>query len=75
MPWCDSCSAYHAPTALSEGNCPTCGGAVAASGEHNAETKTKMVGHSAPWHFWIVVAALGAYLIWRAISGVIWLLE
>jgi hypothetical protein len=75
MPWCDSCSAYHAPTALAEGNCPVCGGTVTVTHEHESEETTKMVGHSAPWHFWIVVVALAAYLIWRVISGVIWLLE
>ncbi len=67
MPWCDSCSKYHAPTALTEGRCPVCGGAV----EHAAEDE-RTVGESAPWHFWIVVVALAGYLIWRVIDAIRW---
>jgi hypothetical protein len=28
----------------------------------------------APWHFWLMVIALVAYLGWRAVEGVIWAL-
>jgi hypothetical protein len=28
-----------------------------------------------PWHFWILVVAAGSYLGWRAVQGVIWLLQ
>jgi len=24
-----------------------------------------------PWHFWVGVAAAGAYLVWRAVEGVL----
>lgn len=69
MPWCDSCSEYHAPTALASGRCPVCGGAVDDErGPGGAET----VGASAPWHFWVVVALLALYLGWRVIAFVIW---
>ncbi len=74
MPWCDSCSAYHAPTALDGGSCPTCGGVVTDNTPHDHEDD-RTVGQSAPWHFWIVVVALAAYLLWRAIVGVMWALE
>ena len=70
MPWCDSCSAYHAPTALDEGVCPTCGGAVSDAPQHEAQ---ESVGASAPWHFWVVVALLAAYLTWRLVGFVIWI--
>lgn len=69
MPWCDSCSAYHAPTALKEGACPTCGGPTQ-DGHDDLEQRT--VGASAPWHFWLVVVLLGLYLVWRIINLVIW---
>ena len=76
MPWCDSCSAYHAPTALDGGSCPSCGGVVTDnSPPTHEEDEVRTVGQSAPWHFWIVVVALAAYLIWRAVIGVIWAIE
>jgi len=74
MPWCDSCSAYHAPTALDAGSCPACGGVVT-DNSPQANNEERTVGQSAPWHFWIVVVALAAYLGWRAIVGVMWALE
>ncbi len=74
MPWCDPCSLYHAPTALDDGACPDCGEAVS-NGEHNGrEHDERTVGQSAPWHFWIVVAALVAYIGWRIIDVVMRLL-
>jgi len=70
MPWCDSCSHYHAPSALDdEQNCPDCGGPVEAGTDED-----RTVGQSAPWHFWVVVAALAGYLLWRVIDGIIWAL-
>lgn len=38
------------------------------------EEEAATVGQSAPWHFWIVVVALAAYLIWRFIDFIAWLL-
>jgi len=26
---------------------------------------------AAPWHFWVGVAAAGAYLLWRAVEGIV----
>jgi len=72
MPWCDLCSQYHAPSALNEEqNCPDCGGPVEAA----ATDEDRTVGQSAPWHFWVVVAALAGYLLWRVIDGIIWALS
>ena len=69
VPWCNSCDRYLTPNSLSdEGTCPTCGEeAEVQAGE------AKMVaseGERVPWHFWIVVVALAAYLGWRLIQGV-----
>ncbi len=73
MAWCDSCSSWHAPSALAtDGSCPNCGAAVEAEAP---EVEERTVGESAPWHFWIVVVALAAYLIWRLIEGVLWVVN
>ncbi|WP_419920420.1 DUF2970 domain-containing protein [Candidatus Poriferisodalis sp.] len=29
----------------------------------------------APWHFWLVVVMATVYLGWRAVEGVVWLVE
>gem|GEM_PF-223415 len=70
MPWCDECSDYHAPTALADGACPTCGGSVE---DGHADENQPTVGQSAPWHFWVVVVLLAAYLLWRLVGLVIWI--
>lgn len=71
MPWCDPCSLYHAPTALKAGACPDCGETVAHD-HHDSpvvlEDAERTVGQSAPWHFWIVVAALVGYIGWRIVD-------
>ncbi|MGI9595523.1 MAG: hypothetical protein ACR2QK_05160 [Acidimicrobiales bacterium] len=70
MPWCDSCDAYLAPNSVKvDGSCPTCSSEVDSSDAGNLTT-TKV-----PWHFWVVLVALVAYLGWRLIVGIAWLLE
>ncbi len=70
MPWCDSCDVYLAPnTVTADGHCPTCESQVDAADAGN-DTTGKV-----PWHFWLVVVALVAYLGWRVIVGIGWLLE
>ena len=32
-------------------------------------------GGNAPWHFWLVVVMATVYLGWRAIEGVVWLVQ
>jgi hypothetical protein len=61
--WCDSCSAYR-PAGDA---CPECGTPFA--------TEPARVGDSAPWHFWLVVAALAGYLLWRLAEGIWWLVS
>jgi hypothetical protein len=63
MPWCEPCSRFLTPTSLREdGGCPTCGTRLA---EGRAPAKI-------PWHFWLLVGALGIYLGWRVIQGAAW---
>ncbi len=69
MPWCDPCSSYHAPTALDDGACPDCGEDVNHEDQHVTDAEPeRTVGQSAPWHFWIVVVALIAYIVWRIVD-------
>ena len=30
---------------------------------------------TAPWHFWLVVVMATVYLGWRAVDGVVWLVQ
>ena len=70
MPWCDHCDQYRAPTALNEdGTCPTC------NNEVDTEDMKVSVRARAPWHFWVMVAALVLYLGWRAVEGVVWVIS
>lgn len=71
MPWCEPCERFYNPNSLTRGSCPTCGhdldgGAVATKAPARPPAKV-------PWHFWLLLAALVAYLGWRLIQGVAWL--
>lgn len=69
MPWCDPCSQYHAPTALtSDGVCPTCGEAVEHHAHDEPVDEVQTAGQTAPWHFWVVVFLLILYIGWRIID-------
>lgn len=69
MPWCDTCDEYRAPTALTAtGACAVCDSKVDVEDLRNPAT-TK-----APWHFWVMIAALVVYLGWRLVQGIIWLI-
>ncbi len=72
MPWCDPCDKYLTPNGLTEdGSCPTCETkADVADMKAAATTPTK-----APWHFWLMVIALVAYLGWRLIEAALWLVD
>ncbi len=70
MPWCDNCDAYRAPTALApDRTCTVCSNEVDTS-DLQGTSQAK-----APWHFWLMVAALVLYLGWRLIEGVIWVAD
>jgi hypothetical protein len=69
VPWCEDCARFYNPNTLRvDGTCPTCGRRVADSGGEATATR-------APWHFWVLVAAAVAYLLWRLLQGVGWLAD
>ncbi len=66
MPWCEECSKYLAPTAMtSEGRCPVCKAEVEVEAQRRAVIAEE---EKAPWHFKLLVVALVAYLGWRVIE-------
>lgn len=63
MPWCEPCGRFYNPNSVTtEGECPTCGAQVEAP-------KPVVERNRVPWHFWLLVAAAGGYLVWRALQG------
>ena len=72
MPWCDSCDEYRTPNSLnSDGECSECGSTVDDADMKRATAPTEKV----PWHFWLMVVALVAYLGWRLVDGIIWVAD
>ncbi len=70
MPWCDDCSRFWNPNSLAEdGACPTCERVLAEPGTLLSEDLRT------PWHFKLLVGAAVAYLGWRAVQGVGWVVE
>lgn len=75
MPWCEDCSRFYTPSTLSpEGDCPeghhvadpeAAHTVVQSGAEPREEDDVK-----APWHFWVLVAAVAIYLGWRLIQGI-----
>jgi len=55
--WCETCGAW-----AEEGECPTCGQVL-------VEEEPPPI----PWHFKFLVVAIVAYLGWRGVQGIIWL--
>lgn len=70
MPWCDSCSRYLAPTAMTtDGACPVCGARVGPIDAKDLDLKQLVDGDvGVPWHFKLLVGLLVAYLGWRVIA-------
>ena len=65
MPWCEPCERFYNPNSLKvDGTCPACATKL-------AEPEPRG-WRSVPWHFWLLLAALGLYLGWRLIQGVLW---
>lgn len=80
MPWCDRCSRYYTPPSVPpEGTCPHCGAPL------TSPAARRRVGEGGdgddvppprpPWHFWLMVLAVAAYLGWRAVQGIVWLVD
>jgi hypothetical protein len=70
VPWCEECSRFYNPNSIApDGTCVRCGAFIAdpPAGDEVAER--------VPWHFWILVIALGVYLTWRLIQGIVWVAD
>ena len=66
MPWCETCDRFYNPSSVApDGTCIRCGRFIA---DPEDEDRTGR----APWHFWVLVVALVAYLGWRLVEVVIW---
>ena len=72
MPWCEGCERTVNPDALlPDGTCPHCGRFIA-----SPDDEPEGDGPSrAPWHFYVLVAAVVVYLGWRLVQGIDWLLR
>ena len=71
MPWCESCSKYLTPTALTtDGSCPTCGRAVGETEQRAAEAAKE---EGTPWHFKLLIGAVALYLGFRTVQMISWL--
>jgi hypothetical protein len=71
MPWCETCSRFLNPNSLGpDGSCPSCGRVIAEPeppGEEEEPTK-------APWHFKLLLVLVVAYLTWRTIQIIGWII-
>jgi hypothetical protein len=76
VPWCDECSQWFSPNALTAaGHCPKCGRAVGKSGPADQLLDPDAPPPKVPWHFWLLIGALVLYLGWRLLEGVGWIIE
>ena len=77
VPWCDPCDRFYNPnTLLVDGSCPRCNTRLDGDHEsHDAHDDAPSVSATIPWHFWVVLALVAAYLGWRVIDGIAWVIE
>jgi uncharacterized protein (DUF983 family) len=68
MPWCDECSRYWSALTTRTGTCPTCGREL--EGVAKPEDIPKV-----PWHFTLLLLALGVYLAYRFWQLGVWILH
>ena len=63
MPWCEDCARFWNPNSMApDGSCPSCGRVIG-----DPATSGKV-----PWHFWLLLAGVAAYLGWRVVQAVVW---
>ncbi|MBM3684419.1 MAG: hypothetical protein FJW83_07745 [Actinobacteria bacterium] len=75
MAWCEACEAAWTPVGEGPSACPQCGTAACGpSAGTTGETTTGEAPARLPWHLKGLLAALVAYLGWRAVQGVLVLL-
>ncbi|CAN5760328.1 hypothetical protein BH20ACT1_BH20ACT1_11180 [soil metagenome] len=66
MPWCDACDRFWTMDAVAgKPECLNCGAALAEPAAREQQ--------GAPWHFKLLIVAVVAYLGWRAIQLLVWL--
>lgn len=69
MPSCEPCGKFYNPNSVTEdGKCPSCGEPVVLG---EMATVDEIIERSVPWHFWVGVVAVTAYLGWRVIQGIL----
>ena len=80
MPWCDDCSKYWAPSAMQpDGVVPDCGRRLAVPVRRRVADPAKislreLAGEKkAPWHFKLLVVLVVAYLVWRIVQMIGWI--
>lgn len=81
MPWCETCTQYLAPNALTEeGDCPKCGNQCEAAQKNGTAKNGTEKSHAPkarkrkiPWHLWVLIIVLGVYLTWRLIQLLLYL--
>jgi hypothetical protein len=67
VPWCETCSRYLSPTAMTEeGACPTCGKVLSQADFEKTKSKT-------PWHFKLLIVVLAVYLGFRLVQLFLWI--
>lgn len=70
MPWCPGCDRYYNPATLApDGTCQQCGRFIASPDDDPDDEESTR----APWHFFVLLAALVVYLGWRLVEAIIWL--
>lgn len=72
MPWCDGCDRFYNPGSLaSDGTCRQCGAFIASPDDEPDDTGSGR----APWHFYLLLAALVVYLGYRLLQGIGWVIQ
>jgi len=63
------------PTAQRQNRRPPAGGPAGSGSRRSSEVDGSQQRAGAPWHFWLVVVMAAVYLGWRAVEGVVWLIQ
>jgi RNA polymerase subunit RPABC4/transcription elongation factor Spt4 len=86
VPWCERCDRFLNPnTVATDGTCPSCGRTIeptrsdlfqeVAVRDPDTEIADAVDDEDrvrAPWHFWLMIGAVVAYLGWRLVQGIFW---
>jgi hypothetical protein len=73
LPWCETCDRFYNPNSVDpDGTCRSCGERI--SDPARLPTADADADAKVPWHFKVMVVFVVAYLGWRLVQGVDWLL-